>query len=83
MGVVNKRCHLLVRRGEKLHAPGHLGARERPHDVLLRDAQQLADGNGGQRVVHVEEARHGEHAAALPTGGVGNKLHVAIAGLDV
>lgn len=63
--------------------PGYLGARERSHDVLLRDAQQLADGNGGQRVVHVEEARHGEHAAALPAGGVGNKLHVAVAGLDV
>ena len=52
-----------------LHAAGHPGLHEAHIDVLLGDAQALAHGDGGQGVLDVEEAGHGEPELPAEPGG--------------
>ena len=60
MGVVHDGGHRLVGVGVDLHPAGDPGLHQTHIDVPLGDVQPLADGDGGQCVLHVEQPRHGQ-----------------------
>ena len=60
MGVVHDGHDVAVRIGVHLHAAGDPGLHQPHIDGPLRDVQPLAHGDGGQGVLHVEQAGHGQ-----------------------
>ena len=60
MGVVHNGGDRFVGVGVDLHPAGDPGLHQPHIDAPLRDVQRLAHGDGGQGVLHVEQAGHGE-----------------------
>ena len=77
MGVVHNGHHRVVGVGVHLHAAGHPGLHQPHIDALLRDVQPLAQGDGRQGVLHVEQPRHGQPELPLEAPGAHPEQDVA------
>ena len=83
MRVVHDARDLGGARGKKLHAPWDAGVREALAHLPLPHAESLAGGDGAERILHVEEARHGEEQLFLPTWRVSHEMDASACGPHV
>ena len=70
VGVVHDHRHLFIGVGVDLHAPGDPGLHQAREGILLGHPHRLAHGQGGQGVLDVEQAGHGQPELPAVAGGL-------------